>query len=282
MIKTKRVVNGLGFTAIVLLALTMLTIVGTQFVSTVAAQVSPFPIPTPKPSPTPTPSPSATPIPGLILTNGYVSPTSGTNSTVFTYYVTYYDPNVMKPMAAYAVIDNAIHLMTIYTGSTSMGIYGYSTTLSPAAHTYYFMFIAVWTNYLVWIPNQLSGQGYSHANPPPLPTPSPHLLFLQACPSPSYQTQALQHLHLRLLPISHPQPTVTLTSTPIPHTPAQRLFQLTNRSPNARPTQTPAPTLNQSILRRYLLCHSPTSNPSPGQLMITVQTTVLPNPDCLN
>ena len=103
MIKTKRAVSAFSFTVIVVLALSMLAIAGIQFVS---AAVSPSPSPTPKPSPTPTPRPSATPIPGLILTNGYVSPTSGNTSTVFTYYVTYYDPNGMKPMAAYVIVDN--------------------------------------------------------------------------------------------------------------------------------------------------------------------------------
>ena len=207
MIKTKRAVNGLGFTAIVLLALTLLAMVGTQFVSTGAAQVSPSPSPTPKPSSTPTPSPSAAPIPGLILTNGYVSPTSGTNSTVFTYYVTYYDPNVMKPMAAYAVIDNAVHLMTVYTGSVSMGIYGYSTTLAPAAHTYYFMFTSGFgqTIWYGW-PNQLSGPEVISPTPTPTPLPTPS-------PSPSLSPSPSPNPS----PSPSPSPTPSPTASPSPH-----------------------------------------------------------------
>ncbi len=228
----KRAVQASCFSLIVLFGMIVLATTGTQFMGITTAQVSPSPSsstsPTPKPSSTPTPIPTGTPISGLILTNGYVSPASGTPSTVFTYYVTYYDPNGMNPMAAYVVIDNVAYLMTVYNGSGSMGIFGYSTTLTASSHTYYFLFVSGLFGQTIWSgwPSQFSGPIVTAPTSAPTPTPSP-------TPTPTPTPTATPTP--TPAPTATPKPTTTPTATPSPSpTPTP--------SPTLTPTETPLPT----------------------------------------
>jgi len=72
-----------------------------------------------------------------VLSNGYVTPTSGDNATDFYYYVHYYDADGDSPGIKNVYIDNVAHAMTLYSGSPSNGYY----RLGPVnldCNTYYF------------------------------------------------------------------------------------------------------------------------------------------------
>jgi len=75
-----------------------------------------------------------------VLSNGYVTPTSGTTSTLFSYYVDYYDPDGDSPTQRDCVVDGAFHQMMLVGGSASDGTYRYQSTLSEGSHNYYFKF----------------------------------------------------------------------------------------------------------------------------------------------
>ncbi len=145
---------------------------------------SPSPTATPAPSPTPasTPKPTATPTPSPAptLSNGYVSPTSGTASTNFSYYITYFDPSGSNPSSALVEIDNIRHSMSLYMGTASNGIYLYSTALSVSSHTYYFMFTSGLSGQtaLFGLPTQFSGPTVTGptSSATPVPTPGPAAL----------------------------------------------------------------------------------------------------------
>jgi len=75
----------------------------------------------------------------LVLSNGHVTPTIGTPSTVFTYYVTYSDADGDAPNNIRVVIDNKQHKMTYVSGSfTSGALYKYQTSLCLGYHNFYF------------------------------------------------------------------------------------------------------------------------------------------------
>jgi len=78
--------------------------------------------------------------PVFSLSNGYVTPTSGTTHTQFDYYVTYCDLGRRPPDLATVVIDGNSHSMSLSHGTPSNGSYIYSTLLAPSLHNYYFMF----------------------------------------------------------------------------------------------------------------------------------------------
>ncbi len=159
----------------------------TQMIQTGKAQVVPTPTPspsptptitptaTPKPTATPTPAPTPTASPVPTLSNGYVSPTSGAASTNFTYYITYVDPSGSNPSSALVEIDNSPHSMSLYMGTSSNGIYQYSTALSITSHTYYFMFTSGLSGQtaLFGLPTQFSGPTVTGPTPSPTPVPTP-------------------------------------------------------------------------------------------------------------
>ena len=81
-----------------------------------------------------------------ILTNGYVTPTTGTDTTTFTYSVTYTDSDGDMPTKHKVFIDGVFyqgteHDMTKVSGTYETGaVYEYSTTLSTGTHTFHFEF----------------------------------------------------------------------------------------------------------------------------------------------
>jgi M6 family metalloprotease-like protein len=92
------------------------------------------------------------------LSGGYVSPSSGTTSTLFHYYVNYFDPGGLAPDLATVVVDGNTWIMTLWNGVPSNGQYHYATTLSLGTHNFYFMFTAgAHTLYLPLPSNPYSG-----------------------------------------------------------------------------------------------------------------------------
>jgi hypothetical protein len=77
-----------------------------------------------------------------VLSNGYVTPPSGDTSTIFTYYVTYYDPEGVAPQnpKQLCIDGDQWHAMGLHSGSPSNGVYKCQITLSKGTHTYYFKF----------------------------------------------------------------------------------------------------------------------------------------------
>jgi len=76
-----------------------------------------------------------------VLSNGYVTPSSGDTSTVFDYYVTYADPDGDSPTLKYVYIDGSPYTMVKISGDYVSGAaFKYSTTLSAGSHNYYFYF----------------------------------------------------------------------------------------------------------------------------------------------
>ena len=78
------------------------------------------------------------------LSNGHVNPESGSTVTLFTYWVSYSDPEGDSPNKKRVYIDGSPHTM-VYDSTYSDGIrlyhkYKYQTTLSVGDHTYYFVF----------------------------------------------------------------------------------------------------------------------------------------------
>ena len=75
------------------------------------------------------------------LSDGSVSPTTGTTSTLFTYEVTYSDPDGDEPAGKYVFLDNNPYEMEYVSGSYSTGaIFRYEAYLEEGNHTYYFVF----------------------------------------------------------------------------------------------------------------------------------------------
>lgn len=75
-----------------------------------------------------------------VLTSGGVSPETGTSSTIFTYSVHYFDEDGDSPATRSVYIDDAPQTMTLLSGESANGIYGYETALAPGTHTYAFKF----------------------------------------------------------------------------------------------------------------------------------------------
>ena len=77
-----------------------------------------------------------------LLSNGYVTPTSGIETTEYTYYTTYKNPSGQAPKYVFATIDDghASYLMHKVSGDFISGaVYKCSTaTLSKGQHNYYF------------------------------------------------------------------------------------------------------------------------------------------------
>jgi hypothetical protein len=86
------------------------------------------------------------------LSNGFVSPTSGTTKTSFIYQVTYKDVDGDPPSIKYVYIDSSPFTMWYVSGTYKNGaIYQYNTTLSIGNHTYWFYFQDS-KNQTAWIP----------------------------------------------------------------------------------------------------------------------------------
>jgi hypothetical protein len=76
-----------------------------------------------------------------ILSSGQVSPTSGTTSTTFGFWVWYDDQDGDVPTVMNVFIDGAPHAMALYSGyPPSDGWYFYQTALSVGSHNYWFSF----------------------------------------------------------------------------------------------------------------------------------------------
>ena len=76
-----------------------------------------------------------------ILSQGGVSPQSGTTKTKFTYQVTYKDTDNDPPVINWVYIDGYPYKMTYIRGAYFSGaIYQYTTSLGLGNHTYYFYF----------------------------------------------------------------------------------------------------------------------------------------------
>ena len=74
------------------------------------------------------------------LSSGYVNPSSGTPSTNFYYYVTYFDPDGDSPSVRQVYIDGTAYAMSLYSGSASNGVYRYGPKNLSAGGTHYYFF----------------------------------------------------------------------------------------------------------------------------------------------
>jgi len=75
------------------------------------------------------------------LFNPSVIPSSGTSSTDFHYYVSYYDPDGDSPVVAQVYIDDVAYTMSLDSGSAFNGIYCFGPrNLGIGSHSYYFYF----------------------------------------------------------------------------------------------------------------------------------------------
>jgi hypothetical protein len=76
-----------------------------------------------------------------VLSQGSVSPSTGTTSTTFTYQVTYTDADSDPPVIKRVYIDGTPYSMSYVSGNyTSGALYQYNTKLGLGNHTYYFYF----------------------------------------------------------------------------------------------------------------------------------------------
>ncbi len=76
-----------------------------------------------------------------VLTSGTVSPSSGNQTTLFTYSVNYSDADDNAPTVKNVVIDGTAYTMfSLDTTYTDGAIFTYETTLAAASHNYYFTF----------------------------------------------------------------------------------------------------------------------------------------------
>ena len=76
----------------------------------------------------------------VTLSGGYVSPSVGNNTTVFTYVVNSQDPDFHYPAVKQVYIDGTPFTMTLFNGLPNNATYTYATTLSAGIHNYYFSF----------------------------------------------------------------------------------------------------------------------------------------------
>jgi len=74
------------------------------------------------------------------LSNGYVDPASGTPSTNFYYYVTYFDPDGDSPSVRQVIIDGIAYTMSSYLYEDSWVIYRYGPKNLIAGGTHYYFF----------------------------------------------------------------------------------------------------------------------------------------------
>lgn len=76
------------------------------------------------------------------LSDGSVSPSSGTSSTDFYYQVSYYDPDGDSPVVKQVCIDGFFYTMSLQSGLPANGVYRYGPK-NPgigSTHEYYFYF----------------------------------------------------------------------------------------------------------------------------------------------
>jgi len=102
-----------------------------------------------------------------VLSNGYVTPSSGDTSTTFSYYVTYSDPEGDVPTTKYVYIDGSPYTMTKISGDYVSGaVFRYSTSLSAGSHSYYFYFDDG-QGHTVRLPTAGTYSGPNVSSPPP-------------------------------------------------------------------------------------------------------------------
>jgi len=75
-----------------------------------------------------------------ILSNGYVTPSTGDTNTYFTFYVDYYDEDGDPPSVRYVWIDEIGYPMQLWSGEAANGTYRYSKKLPAGTHSYSFIF----------------------------------------------------------------------------------------------------------------------------------------------
>ena len=165
------------------------------------------------------------------LSHGYVEPSTGTTSSIFSFYVYYYDASGMPPTETLVSINNTTYLITpTGSGSASDGFYSYSTTLPAGDYTYSFAFTSGSTN-ITFYSSQFSGPivtvPVSTPTPTPVPTPQP----VENTPTPT--SSPTSSPTTTPPPTTLPTPSPTLTPTPSP---------TTTLSPKATIATTPSPT----------------------------------------
>jgi uncharacterized membrane protein len=121
------------------------------------------------------------------LSNGYVSPSKGTPTTNFTYYVYYYDAENATPTLMHVSIDGKLHQMTpAYSyPATPRGMYSYTTTLPVGNHTFYFIFSDGVNTVRLPSSGNLSGPEVTEIPPPPPPPPNNAPLLSSGAVSPT-------------------------------------------------------------------------------------------------
>ncbi|MEO0083630.1 MAG: hypothetical protein ABIK33_04540 [candidate division WOR-3 bacterium] len=72
------------------------------------------------------------------LSNGGLIQKTGTEKTVYTFTVNYYDPNDKPPKKIYVIVDNIKFPMNLHKGKPANGIYLAMVTLPAGPHAYYF------------------------------------------------------------------------------------------------------------------------------------------------
>jgi len=111
------------------------------------------------------------------LSSPSVQPTSGTPSTNFYYYVSYYDSAGHSPYVRRVYIDGTFYTMSLHSGIASNGTYRYGPkNLSVGSHDYYFYFEdSKGGTARLPTSGSYSGPGVSEANNPPnvVSNPSP-------------------------------------------------------------------------------------------------------------
>lgn len=77
----------------------------------------------------------------FVLTDGWVTPTAGSASTVFQYSVVYTHSDGLSPQSALVYIDGSPHSMTLQSGSPQTGaLFTYSSSLSSGSHKFFYLF----------------------------------------------------------------------------------------------------------------------------------------------
>ncbi len=121
--------------------------------------------------PTVTSSPSNNTAPNLYY--GYVAPTSGTTTTMFTYQVTYTDNENDPPALKLVYIDGLPYVMSLVSGSNQTAAsYQYKTSLLVGIHNYYFYFSDGQASSRLPTHGNYSGPSVTSGGPPPNNAPT--------------------------------------------------------------------------------------------------------------
>ncbi len=200
----------------------------------------------------------------VTLTNGGVSPASGTQATTFTFSVTYTNSNGGSPSRARVRFQDLSQVTLTGSGNTTAGVvYTGSTTKANGTWTYTFRFR---TNG-VWCETPSGTFVVAPATPPPTakptPTPTP-----KPTPTPTPSPKATPKPTPKPSPKATPKPTPKPLTTPKPRAKPSGKPKPTARTA-ASPTATagrPSPSDGPSDSGLATPAPSPTSSPSPGGL----------------